>query len=124
MLPDADHRNLPLHPETCETEDDQTPPVLAHVLLHKLTSSGPPRRTVPDDVVARGMPCQLFDRWHPVADWLSVAQGQEGVGQRSDAGFLASRCDLIGTRVGERAPLLCDDGTISAVAVLKVTRPS
>jgi hypothetical protein len=54
MLPDADRRKLRHHLETCATAGYEAPPLLAHVPRHKLTSSEPLGREVPDDVVAGG----------------------------------------------------------------------
>lgn len=122
MLPDADRRKLQHHLKTCETAGYEAPPFLAHVLRHKLTSSEPLGREVPDDVVVGGCRVSYSIDGGQVQTGLLMHRARKGSGSGVIPVSSLLGATLIGMRVGKRAPLLCDDGTISAVTVLKVSR--
>lgn len=122
MLPDADRRKLRYHLETCETKSQEALPFLAHVLRHKITSSEPLGCEVPDDVVTGGCCVSYAIDGGRARTGLLLHRSRKGSGSGVIPVSSLLGATLIGMRVGKRAPLLCSDGRIVALTVLKVSR--
>lgn len=99
-------------------------PFLDHVLRHKISASRPTQGEVPKDVVT-GASCVSYaiDGAAVQIGYLSHrARNSVQTGVIPVCSLLGAT--LIGMRVGERAPLLREDGTISSLTVLSVTPPA
>lgn len=120
MLPDKDRRHLGSYLARCDVAKR---PFLAHVL--RLKHDAPPVMSgdLPGDVVIGGSqvtykigdgPAQRGLLSHRVRSGARIGDGTGVIAVKSLLG-----ATLIGMRVGQRAPLLRDDGTIVSVSVLE-----
>ncbi|TNF19759.1 MAG: hypothetical protein EP318_13530 [Rhodobacteraceae bacterium] len=123
-LPVADHQQLQRHLEHCEQVTDPVSNLLAYVLRDKIMMTEPVGNLHARDLVTGGS-CVTYS--------INRGEGQTGLlahRARSGSGIsvipVASLlgATLIGMRVGQRSPLLCEDGTILSVSVLDVTPPN
>lgn len=120
-------RTFPLRDDDCQQlqrhlkqPDIAQRPFLDHVLRHKITASRPTRGEVPKDVVT-GASCVSYalDGGPAQIGFLSHrATNGAHSGVIPVCSLLGAT--LIGMRVGERAPLLHEDGAISSLTVLSV----
>ncbi len=116
-LRDDDCQHLQRH---LKRPDIAQRPFLDHVLRHKITASRPMRGEVPKDVVT-GASCVSFALDGGPAQ-MGFLSHRARNGAHRDVIPVCSLlgATLIGTRVGERAPLLHEDGAISSLTVLSV----
>lgn len=123
-LLDADRRHLKRHLKQCEVEREPFWPLLAHVLHHKIMTTEP---------VVGPYPCGLAVGGSLVT--YSLDGGAERTGLLTHwarSGILGGvipvasllGATLIGMWVGQRTPLLCEDGTIVSLSVLAVVPPN
>jgi len=122
-LPAADRQELRHHLETCETASHVARPFLAHLLRHKLTSPEKLGSAAPNDVVVGGCCVSYSIDGGQGRTGLLLHRARKGSGSGVIPVSSLLGATLIGMRVGIRAPLLCDNGTIVALTVLKVSRP-
>ncbi|SMX48781.1 hypothetical protein [Maliponia aquimaris] len=124
VLPETDHQLLQRHLEQCEQLRLPGWTLLAYVLHHKIMNTEPVADFHAGDLVTGG--CE-------VSYSVNGGPGQKGLmSHRTRSGFgggvipVASLlgATLIGMRVGQRAPLLREDGEILSLSVLDVTPPN
>jgi len=123
ILPEADYRHLQHHLNQCDSTAQTASPFLSHVILRKLTTRQPSADAQAGDLVTGG--CQVVysvDR-HPAAIGLLVHRARAGGASGVIPVSSLLGATLIGMRVGQRAPLLHEDGTIGTLSVLGVTYP-
>lgn len=120
LLPDSDYRRLHEHLEQCEAADQPARPLLAHVLDHKIRTTRPAGDAELGDVVTGGCRVTYSVDGAPSETGLLVhrARSDLGSGVIPVASLLGAT--LIGMQVGQRAPLLFEDGRVGAISVLAV----
>lgn len=120
VLSDFDRRYLERHLQDCEPARE---PLLSHVLRHKLEAPEMAGIQAPRDAVGGG--CTLEFRIDDGPARSGRLCHVSGAGDRDGVipVFSLLGATLIGMRVGQRAPLLREDGSISAVRVLDVIHP-
>lgn len=117
-LPDEDHRQLRQHLKRPSVVGQ---PFLQYVLRHKLSETAQNCDGMGEDFVTgasyvsysvNGGPAQtgLLRHWPQIGSKCGVIPVCSNLGTA-----------LIGMRVGQRAPLMREDGTIASLRVLKVT---
>lgn len=120
LLPEVDHQRLQQHLQLCEREGHPAWKLLAYVLRDKIMTTEPVVNLHAPNLVTGG--CR-------VTYSVNGGEGQTGLlihrarsGSRSGVIPVSSLlgATLIGMRAGQRAPLLCEDGTIESLAVLDV----
>lgn len=121
ILSARDHRKLLDY--LCES-DGGDQPFLSYVLRNKVQACDVPAEGVKNDVAIGGATVRYS------VDGGSVQTGLLAHWARTDGTsgvVLVSSllgATLIGMRVGQRAPLLCEDGAILSVALVGVSQPT
>lgn len=123
-LPAADRQHLERHLKRCASDGAPPRPMLRHVLDHKVRVTRPVQGACPRDLACSGRLVTFSVDGGPERTGLLAHRARAGTnsGVISTASLLGAT--LIGMRVGQRAPLLCDDGTIVSLVVLNVTTPN
>lgn len=116
-LPDEDHRQLKRYLQQPDIADR---PLLGHVLRHKISATAQGGHDMSEEVVT-GFTCVTYSvDGGPAQTGLLRHRARSG----SDSGVIPVCSDLgatlIGMRVGQRAPLLREDGTIASLRVLAI----
>lgn len=123
-LPESDHAQLRRHLEQCEETQYPASRLLAHVLRNKIMVTDPVSKLHARDLVTGG--CR-------VTYCVNNAEPQTGLlVHRARSGAVSGvipvssllGATLIGMRIGQRAPLLCEDGSIMSLSVLDVMPPN
>lgn len=98
--------------------------MLAYVLHDKIVSTEPCRGPVEHDIVVGGSQVSYAACGGAVASGLLVQRARPGIRQ---LGIIAVAsllgATLIGMRIGQRAPLLCEDGTVTSLVVIETLPP-
>ncbi|AVO37512.2 hypothetical protein [Pukyongiella litopenaei] len=120
-LPAGDHRKLRQHLDLCKELPQPAMTLLAHVLRNKIRTTEPVSNLHARDLVTGG--CHVTYSVNGGAHQAGLLVHRAGSGSGSSVIPVASLlgATLIGMRVGQQAPLLCEDGTITSVSVLGVT---
>ncbi|MCF3595896.1 hypothetical protein LZG00_18075 [Rhodobacteraceae bacterium LMO-12] len=119
IVSDADRRQLEGHLRNCEAV---RPPFLSRVLERKIRASASSGGEPDDDVVRGGSQVTYSIAGGPQQCGLLVHRARlEAAGGIIPVASLLG-ATLIGMRVGQRAPLLCEDGAIVSLMVLGVVR--
>lgn len=121
ILSRADHLKLRDHLRNCEVARQ---PFLSHVLRHKIRSCGTSAAVVRDDIVVGGSTVRYAIGSDPAQTGLLVHRARTDAASGVVPVSSLLGATLIGMRVGQRAPLLCEDGTILTVTVLGVSHPA
>ncbi len=118
-LPDADRRQLESHLRRSKSVGQ---PFLTHVLHNKIRSSISCSENIPADVVTGG--CRVIYSIDGAPAQSCLLSHRARMGAVSDVIPVSTLlgATLIGMRIGQRAPLLCLDGTVATVSVLGVSR--
>lgn len=124
VLPEADHKLLQRHLVQCEEMRLPHWTLLAYVLHHKIMNTEPVAEFHAGDLVTGGCEVSYSVNGGPEQKALISHRARSGVG--SGVILVASLlgATLIGMRVGQRAPLLREDGEILSLSVLDVTPPN
>lgn len=120
ILPTEDHQKLQEHLEDCECALRPSSKLLAYVLANKLMNTRPVDHAHQSDLVVGGsLVTYAIDGADPQTGLL-VHRARAGLpsGVVPVASLLGAT--LIGMRVGQRAPLLLEDGTIGRLCVIEV----
>lgn len=124
VLPESDHQQLRQHLEHCEQDSPPSRTMLTHVLRNKILTTEPVGRFQESDRVTSG--CRVTYRVNGKAEQTGLlvhnARSAFGSGVIPVSSLLGAT--LIGMRIGQRAPLLCEDGTVMSLSVLGVTPPN
>lgn len=125
VLPEADHQHLLQHLEVCERNRGPSWTLLAYVLQNKLVNCEPVGTSVDRDIVTGGSFVTYSVCNGAPTIGLLVHRARPGI-QKGGVIPVASLlgATLIGMRTGQRAPLLCDDGTIKSLLVLDTVPPA
>ncbi len=139
-LPDTDRRKLEQHLRHCGTGRQPASPFLAHVLRRKIAVARPLPEEQADGIVTGGTLVRyaILDgpedgssdarAMGPEQSGLLVHRARTGAPAGAASGVIPVTsllgATLIGMRTGQRAPLLCEDGTIMSVVVLGVDAPA
>ena len=123
ILPEADYRHLRHHLNQCENTGKPASPFLSQVILRKLATREPSPDADTRDLVTGGCHVVYSVDRKPAATGLLVHRARSGGASGVIPVSSLLGATLIGMRVGQRAPLLREDGTIGAVSVLGVTQP-
>lgn len=120
IVSDADRRQLEGHLRNCEAVRT---PFLSRVLERKIRASASSGGEPDDDVVRGGSQVTYSIAGGPQQCGLLVhrARLEAAAGGIIPVASLLG-ATLIGMRVGQRAPLLCEDGAIVSLMVLGVVR--
>lgn len=122
-LPETDHQQLRRHLDQCETTRRPGWALLANVLRHKAMKTQPVRDLHDSDLATGGSHVTFcVDNGHQQTGLLSH-QARTGLASGVIPVSSLLGATLIGMRVGQRAPLLFDDGSIGTVTVLGVAQP-
>ena len=125
VLLEADHQYLLQHLEMCEKSRGPAWTLLAYVLQNKLVNSEPVSTPVDRSIVTGGSFVSYSVGGGALATGLLVHQAQPGIQQDGVipvASLLGAT--LIGMRTGQRAPLLCEDGTVKSLLLLDTVPPA
>ncbi|WP_323783332.1 hypothetical protein [Leisingera sp.] len=116
-LPEADHRKLQEHLDDCAAAVQPQTTLLSYVLANKLMNARPMADVHCSDLAVGGSHVTYtVDGEAPQTGLLVHHAGPEPIrGVIPVASLLGAT--LIGMRVGQRAPLLCEDGSISKLIV-------
>ncbi len=123
ILPEADHRQLRRHLDLCEGTGTPASKLLAHVLLHKIATTEPVRDMLARDLVTGGCRVIYSVDGGPIQTGLLVHRARSGLASGVVPVSSLLGATLIGMRVGQRAPLLRDDGTVGTITVQGVIQP-
>ncbi len=122
-IPRADHQQLQGHLEQCEQMRQPSWTLLAYVLHHKIMTTEPVSNLHARDLVTGGCRVTYSVNGGPEQTGLLVHRARSGLGSGVIPVSSLLGATLIGMRVGQRAPLLCEDGAIMSLSVLDVTPP-
>lgn len=125
VLADADRRQLLRHLAWCEAAERDASPYLGHVLRHRIAASSPCGMEPPADAVAGGCRVAYSIGDGPARTGLLAHNARDaatGIGVIPVLSLLGAT--LIGLRVGQTVPMLCEDGTVTRLTVLGVARPA
>ncbi len=125
LLPQSDYTHLLEHLDICERDRARSSALLARVLHLKIVTTLPSRGLVPPDVVVGGSRVSYTLGGGAVATGLLVQRARLGTRQLGIipvASLLGAT--LIGMRIGQRAPLLCEDGSVTSLVVLDTLPPT
>ncbi len=125
ILPVADYDFLLEHLEICERDRGPNWTLLAYVLQNRIVNTEPSHRPVDRDIVVSGSEVTYSVSGASVEAGLLVHQPNPGPRQRGI--ILVSSllgATLIGMRIGQRAPLLCEDGSVKSVVVVDTATPN
>lgn len=125
VLPEEDHRLLQGHLEACERSRAPSWTLLAYALQSKIFNTKPVPVPVERDIVIGGsLITYAVDGGAPKTGLLVHQEDRGGSpGQNILVSSLLG-ATLIGMRTGQRAPLLCDDGTVKSLFVLDTIPPA
>ena len=124
VLPESDHRQLRRHLRRCERDRQTATELLSYVLRHKILATSPVRNVRADDLVTGGCHVVYSIDGGPVRNGRLLHRAGSATASDVIPVFSLLGATLIGIRIGQRAPLLKEDGPIGTVAVQGVTRPS
>jgi hypothetical protein len=124
ILPETDHQKLQQHLGLCEGLRQPSWTLLAYVLHNKILTTEPIASLYARDLVTGGCHVTYSVNGGPRQTGLLVHRARSG----SSSGVIPVAsllgATLIGMRVGQRAPLLSEDGAIMSVSILNVTPPN
>ena len=122
-LPKADHRKLQEHLDACDCALRSSSKLLAYLLANKLMNTRPVEGLHCSDLAIGGSRVTYAIDDETPQTGLLVHRARAGLpsGVIPVASLLGAT--LIGMRVGQRAPLLREDGTIGRLAVVDVSSP-
>lgn len=120
-LPASDRQHLVRHLKRCVSDGTPPRPLLQHVLDHKVKVTHSVDGACPDDLVCCGRLVTWSVDGGPARTGLLTHRARAGANSGVIAVASLLGATLIGMRVGQRAPLLCDDGTIVSLEILNVT---
>lgn len=125
VLPETDHQQLLLHLEVCEKRRGPAWSMLAYVLQNKLVNSEPVSTPLDREIVIGGSLVSYSVGGGASAHGLLVHRERPGI-QKGDVIRVASLlgATLIGMRAGQRAPLLCEDGSVTSLLVIDTVPPA
>ncbi len=123
-LPESDYYHLLVHLETCNRDRGPRWALLTYVLQNKLMNTEPTREPVASDIVVGGSHVSYSANGGAVETVLLVHGAQPGK-RKQDIVSVSSLlgATLIGMRVGQRAPLLCEDGSVRSLVVIDSVPP-
>ena len=125
VLPVADYDFLLEHLEICERDRGPNWTLLAYVLQNRIVNTEPSHRPVDRDIVVSGSEVTYSVSGASVEAGLLVHQPNPGPRHREIipvSSLLGAT--LIGMRAGQRAPLLCEDGSVKSVVVVDTVAPN
>lgn len=125
VLPEGDHQHLQQHLEICEKNRGPYWTLLAYVLQNKLMNCEPVGTPVDRDIVTGGSLVTYSMGGSAPTTGLLVHRARPGIQQGGVipvASLLGAT--LIGMRSGQRAALLCEDGSVKSLVVLDTVPPA
>ena len=125
VLPEADHQHLLQHLEMCEKNRGPSWTLLAYVLQNKLVNCEPVNTPVDRNIVIGGSLVTYSVGNSDPTTGLLVHRARPGIQQGGVipvASLLGAT--LIGMRTDQRAPLLCEDGSVKSLVVLETVPPA
>ncbi len=123
ILPESDHRQLQQLLRRCERDGFSGTELLAYVLRHKIMAIAPVRYFHDGDLVTVGCQVSYSVDGGSVETGLLFHRARSAMAGGAIPVSSLLGATLIGMRVGQRAPLLNEDGTIGSVAVLGLAQP-
>jgi hypothetical protein len=124
VLPIGDYGLLLEHLEICERDRGPNWTLLAYVLQNRIVNTEPSHGPTEGDIVVDGSRVSYSVSGGPVETALLVLQ--PNAGQCQPGIILAASllgATLIGMRTGQRAPLLCEDGSVKSLVVVDTVPP-
>lgn len=125
VLPVADYDLLLEYLEICERDRGPNWALLAYVLQNRIVNTEPSHRPVDRDIVVSRNEVIYSVSGASVEVGLLVHQPNVGPRQRGTipvSSLLGAT--LIGMRIGQRAPLLCEDGSVKSLVVVDTVMPN
>lgn len=124
-LPAADYALLLEHLDLCERAREGSWTLLAYVLRNKIVHSEPAPGLVERDIVVGGSQVSYTAGAGAVATGLLLHRAGPAFRQ---AGIIPVPsllgATLIGMRIGQRAPLLCEDGSVKSLVIVDTVPPT
>ena len=125
LLPVADYDLLLEYLEICERDRGPNWALLAYVLQNRIVNSEPSHQPVDRDIVVSRNEVIYSVSGASVEAGLLVHQPNAGPRQRGIipvSSLLGAT--LIGMRIGQRPPLLCEDGSVKSLVVVDTVSPN
>lgn len=119
-VPEADYHRLKAYQEQCDESQDRAEIMLSYIIRHKLMTLKPVKNLYAAHMVTSGRQFQYVIDQGPVQDGLLVHRARWGQGTGVIPAYSILGVTLIGMLVGQRAPLLCENGSIRSVTVSRV----
>ena len=125
VLPVADYDLLLAYLEICERDRGPNWALLAYVLQNRIVNTNPSHRPVDRDIVVSGRKVTYSVSGASVEVGLLVHQPNAAPRQRGiiPVSTLLG-ATLIAMRIGQRAPLLCEDGSVKSLVVVDTVTPN
>lgn len=121
-VPESDYHRLIAYQKQCEGSDEPVSVLLSYVVRHKLMTLRPVRNLYSADTVSGGRQFEYALDRGPVEIGLLAHRARWG----QPAGVVPANSilgvTLLGMRAGQRAPLLCENGSVRSVRVLRVVQ--
>lgn len=119
-VPDHDYHRLIAYHRQCDGSGEPVSVLLSHVIRHKLMTLKPVKNLDLADMVTGGRQLEYTIDRGPVQNGLLThcARWEQTAGVIPAYSILG--VTLIGMRAGQRAPLLCENGSVRSVTVLRV----
>ncbi len=125
LLPDADRQQLMRHLAWCEAARESSSPFLAPVIRNRIETSLRCDAEHPAETVIGGCRVIYSINGAPAQTGLVTHTARKAA---QDSGVIPVSSQLgatlIGLRVGQTVPMLCEGGTVARLAVLAVRRPT
>lgn len=125
LLPNVDRQQLMRHLASCEAALEPSSPFLAPVIHNRIETSLPCGAEPPSDTVTSG--CRATYSIDGGSAQTSLLTHNARIAIK-DSGVIPVRsllgATLIGLRVGQTVPMLCENGSIVRLTVLGVARPA
>lgn len=121
-VPEDDYHRLIAYQRQCDGSGEPVSILLSYVIRHKLMTLKPVKNLYSADMVTGGRQFEYAIDKGPVQDGLLVHRARWGQSTGVIPAYSILGVTLIGMLAGQRAPLLCENGSVRSVSVSRVTR--
>lgn len=120
LVPEADYHRLKAYQAQCDGSGEPVSILLSYVIRHKLMTLKPVKNLYLADMVTGGRQFEYAIDKGPVQDGLLVHRARWGQSTGVIPAYSILGVTLIGMLAGQRAPLLCENGSVRSVTVSRV----
>ena len=119
-VPPYDYHKLIAYQKQCDGSGEPVSILLSYIIRHKLMTLKPVKNLYSADLVTSGRQFEYAIDKGPVQDGLLVHRARLGQSTGVIPAYSILGVTLIGMRAGQRAPLLCANGSVRSLSVLRV----